>query len=62
MDMTNIVSVISSVGFPIVCCGFFGWYIVKVESKSNDIIQENTNTLTKLVSLIESLMKKIDKE
>lgn len=62
MNMTDIATIISTVGFPIVCSGFFAWYLVKVESKSNDIIQENTNTLTKLTTLIDGLIRKLDKE
>lgn len=62
MDYNNITQLITTVGFPIVCCGFFGWYIVKIETKSNEIIQENTKTLDKLVTLIDNLLKKLDKE
>lgn len=62
MTVNDIATLISTIGFPIVCSGFFAWYLVKVESKSNDIIQENTNTLTRLTTLIESLMRKLDKE
>lgn len=62
MNVNDIATLVSTVGFPIVCSGFFAWYLVKVESKSNDIIQENTNTLTKLTTLIDGLIRKLDKE
>lgn len=58
MDMNNLMAAISSVGFPIVACGFLGYYIYKLQTKTNDIIMENTKVLTELVTIIKEFMDK----
>ena len=58
MDMNNLLAAISSVGFPIVACGFLGYYIYKLQTKTNDIIMENTKVLTELVTIIKEFMDK----
>lgn len=58
--MNEILTAISTVGFPIVMCIFLGWYINKTQDKNNEIIQENTKTLTHLSTLLERLFKRLD--
>lgn len=58
--MNEIITAISTVGFPIVMCVFLGWYINKTQDKNNEIIQENTKTLTHLSTLLERLFKRLD--
>lgn len=58
--MNEILTAISTVGFPIVMCVFLGWYINKTQDKNNEIIQENTKTLTHLSTLLERLFKRLD--
>lgn len=58
--MNEILTAISTVGFPIVMCVFLGWYINKTQDKNNEIIQENTKTLTHLSTLLERLFNRLD--
>ena len=58
MDINNIISAIGSLGFPIVACGFLGYYIYKLQTKTNDIIMENTKVLTELVTIIKEFLDK----
>lgn len=60
MDTNAIITLINSVGFPIVVCGFMAYYIYKIQTKTNDIISENTKVLTELVTLIKNFLKKDD--
>lgn len=64
MKMSDIVQVISTVGFPIGMCLLMGWFIVsilnKYENQINllrDTIQENTIVLNKMITTIELLHK-----
>ena len=59
MDTNAIVSIISSIGFPIVMCGAMGWFIKYImdrhteETKDlRDVIAENTKILEGLRQLI----------
>lgn len=60
MDINVIVSLIGSLGFPIVMCGIMSWYINKSEERhKNEIdklsnsIDNNTIAMNKLVEHIE---------
>ena len=62
MDWNVLMQVVSTLGFPIVCCGFLGWYIVrttdahKVESdKMTEAIHNNTMVIQKLVDKLEDI-------
>lgn len=44
MDITQIITAISTVGFPIVCCIGMGWYV----KYSNDRTREDTKELNQL--------------
>lgn len=73
MDVTNIVSIISSVGFPIVACLGLGWYVKYMTDNNNKEVAEmrkehqeeigkvtealNNNTLA-----LQRLCDKIDKD
>lgn len=68
MDVNAISSLVSSLGFPIVCCGALFWYLNKtmngfldkIESNLNELsksIQDNTNATSKLVTTVELLTK-----
>lgn len=52
MDITTLTQIISSVGFPIAACFALAWYIYKIQMKTNDIIQKNTDVLNELALLI----------
>lgn len=56
MDVTNVVQIISTVGFPIAMCLLFFWYINKMNEKHDDevnklseAIHNNTLVMQKLV-------------
>ena len=68
MDAQQIASLISTVGFPIVCCGAMFWFIVKtlkgftdemrqILSKLSDTIDKNTESTDKLVTTVEIISK-----
>lgn len=54
MDVATVTQVIGSLGFPIVACIAVGWYVVKVQTKMFEAINNNTLALTKLAEKIDS--------
>ena len=46
---TEIITAISTVGFPIVACGALFWYIQNKMDKLADIINANTEVMNKLL-------------
>lgn len=52
MNLTDIVTIIGSVGFPIVACCGMGWYINNTMQKFTDIMQKNTTALEKLLTVL----------
>lgn len=48
--MSEIVSVISSVGFPIVACCAMGWFIANKIDKLTDAITENNHIIRDIIS------------
>ena len=59
--MDQIISAISSVGFPIVMCGVLCYYIFKIQTKLIESIQENTKVLSKIAINIEEIEKEEEK-
>lgn len=56
MSVQDITTMITTVGFPIVCCGACFWYINKTGEqhkaemdKMSEAINNNTNVMTKLI-------------
>lgn len=70
MDVANITSMISSVGFPIVACIFMAYMLKDITEKHQtemnsmrDALDSNTNAISKLETLINTvLMKLTDKD
>lgn len=59
MDANTIITVVNSVGFPIVCCMALFWYMItqrKVHTEESkklaDTINNNTNAIIALAELI----------
>lgn len=52
MNLSDIGTLIGSVGFPIVACCGMGWYINNTMQKFTDIMQKNTTALEKLVTVL----------
>lgn len=65
MDMQAITSLISSMGFPIVCCIFLWKYVNSTLKEFTVTMQQNTQMIQKLIDRLDlelSLGKIIDKE
>ena len=52
MNLSDIVTLIGSVGFPIVACCGMGWYINNTMQKFTDTMQKNTTALEKLLTVL----------
>lgn len=52
MNLTDIGTLIGSIGFPIVACCGMGWYINNTMQKFTDIMQKNTTALEKLLTVL----------
>lgn len=50
MSVPDIISMISSVGFPIVACIFLGYYIMKRVDKMGEVVDNNTKAIMLLVN------------
>lgn len=48
-NITAIVQAISTVGFPIVMTGALFWYMVKENRETREVIQNNTNMLSRIL-------------
>lgn len=57
MDASTIQTLVSSLGFPIICCGAFFWFINKTLKELSDAIHENTEATQKLVTTVELISK-----
>lgn len=58
MDIQNLVTIVSSVGFPIVAAGGLFWYIVTDSRDMRKVVENNTLALTKV---LEHLTKEDEK-
>lgn len=64
MDYSQIVTLIQTVGFPIVMCGALFWYMIKQREQhkqETDKMTEALNNNTKILTEIVTLMKERDK-
>lgn len=52
MDVNAIVSIISSVGFPIVACGAMAWFIATTFRSFNDLMTKNNSLMDELIGLL----------
>ena len=57
MEIDTVVSLISSVGFPIVCCFFMWKYINTTLKDFTSTMNENTKMISKLCDRLEHTMK-----
>lgn len=73
MDANMIVSVVSSLGFPIVCCGCLFWYVKYISDNNNKEVAEMrkehkeevakmTDALNNNTLAIQRLTDKLEKE
>lgn len=54
MDISSIVSVVGSVGFPIVACCGMGWFIATTFRDFNDLMTKNNVLTEELIALLEN--------
>lgn len=54
MDINSIVSVVGSVGFPIVACCGMAWFIATTFSDFNDLMTKNNVLTEELIALLKN--------
>lgn len=52
MDISAIVSVVGSVGFPVVACCGMAWFIATTFSDFNDLMTKNNVLIEELIALL----------
>lgn len=52
MNVNDVVSVIGSVGFPIVACCAMAWFIATTFRNFNDLVTKNNALMEELISLL----------
>ena len=62
MNINDIVSVISTVGFPIASWIMLAWYIYKVQGEATKAINNNTMALLKLADKLNIPLDELTKE
>ena len=60
MDANGIITVIQSVGFPIVMCGAMGWYVKYITDKHNAEMQSITTALNNNTVALTKLCEKLE--
>lgn len=60
MDGQSISTLIGSLGFPIVCCGFLAYYMSTTLKDFQKIIEKNTIALTELTMMLKKDGEKND--
>lgn len=60
MDVNTIITLISSVGFPIVACIGCGWYINKKDSQHKEESDKFAEALNNNTLVIQKLVDKLD--
>lgn len=54
MDISSIVTVVGSVGFPIVACCAMAWFIATTFNDFNDLMTRNNVLTEELIALLEN--------
>lgn len=60
MDATNIISVVSQVGFPIAMCLVMAWYIKYANDQHKDEISKITEALNNNTLAVQKLCERMD--
>lgn len=53
MELQDILTAISTVGFPIVCCGALFWFMNKQQKENTEAINNNTLVMQRLCDKLE---------
>lgn len=62
MDTTQIVQVISSLGFPIVMCAALFWYIIQQREEHKEEINKMSEALNNNTLAIQKLLDELEKD
>ena len=62
MDVNTILTIISTVGFPISVCLILFFYIYKKQEKTDDTIAKLTETINNNTAVIQSLIVKLGED
>lgn len=69
MDIESVTSLITTVGFPIVCCIYMAYMVKDMNEKHQsemnsmrDALNANTNAIDKLEALINQLMQRLNNQ
>lgn len=62
MDVTNVVQIISTLGFPIAVCLVCFWYINKTQEQHKEEINGLAQALNNNTLVMQKLVDKLDKE
>ena len=60
MDVTNVISVVSQVGFPIAMCLVMAWYIKYTNDQHKDEISKITEALNNNTLAVQKLCERMD--
>lgn len=58
MNADQIVTILSSFGFPVVCCGALMWYVKYIIDKNNDMIDKITTDSNKQIDDIRKALER----
>lgn len=58
MNISDVISIINSVGFPIATTVFLAWYMVKCNERTNEILLDFKDTITELKTIIKEREEK----
>lgn len=62
MDATNVVSIISTVGFPIAMCLLMGWYIKEQQKLHKEEIDKMSDAVNNNTLVVQKLLDKFDEK
>ena len=62
MDTTQIVQIISSLGFPIVMCGALFWYMIQQREEHKEEINKMSEALNNNTLAIQKLLDELEKD
>lgn len=60
MDANSVITIISTVGFPIAMCLLMAWYIANENKRNNEQDKQYTEVLTEIKTIVATLSNKID--
>lgn len=61
MTVQDVITLITTVGFPIVCCGVLFWYMVQQSQLHSDESKDMRDAIADLKTSIDVLNTKLDK-